>query len=307
MLSALQSIARAVTPIALDIYDRSSANALLPQIASTVPNPTRAKSVTLEWTTIFPQLLQWVGERIVQKTFQHEVTIVGRKYEITDSVDRNDIERGTALATVEQSSRAIAEGFAAGKVMLAYNVLRNNGLCYDGQDFFDSDHVHPDDRSYSNIVTTTRADAAKPTVFEARDELLEALMALLKIRLWGDVIASADEVRRNLIVFAKSPEVFRAYELLRTEESFGADKNSWKGSFSLWLDYNPPAGTENTVDVILPIPNGPRPVLWLPTREPKGIEFDTSKGFSNSRISYGMDGEYGVAPGFPQCAARIVP
>ena len=69
MLSELQSIARVVTPYALDIYDRSAANALLPQLAATIPNPTKAKSVTLEWTTIFTQLHKWVGERVVQKSF----------------------------------------------------------------------------------------------------------------------------------------------------------------------------------------------------------------------------------------------
>ena len=305
MLSELQSIARKVTPIALDIYDRSGANALLPQIAATVPNPSRAKAVSMEWVTIFPQLLKWVGERIVQTTFQNAVTIVGEKYEITESVDRNDIERGTALATVEQSAKAIGEGFAVGKVMLAYSVLRNNRLAYDGQSFFDTDHVHPNGAPYSNIVTATRANPAVPDVFEVRRELLQALMTLLRIRIWGDVLASADDVRKNLIVFTKSPDVFQAYESLRTEDSFGADRNIWKNAFSLWLDYNPAPGTESSVDVVLPIPNGPRPVLWLPTREPKGIEFDTSKGFSHSRISFGMDGEYGVEAGFPQCAARI--
>ena len=55
------------------------------------------------------------------------------------------------------------------------------------------------------------------------------------------------------------------------------------------------------------LPTGPRPVLWMPTREPKGIEFDTTKSFSHAQISFGMDGEYGVEPGFPQCAVRINP
>ena len=86
MLSELQSIARVVTPYALDIYDRSAANALLPQLTATVPNPTKAKSLTIEWTTLFTQLHKWVGERIVQRSFATPITIVGEKYEITDAV-----------------------------------------------------------------------------------------------------------------------------------------------------------------------------------------------------------------------------
>jgi len=307
MLSELQSIARVVTPYALDIYDRSAANALLPQLAATVPNPTRAKSVTLEWTTIFTQLHKWVGERVVQKSFATPITIVGEKYEITDAVDRNDIERGTALATVQQKSAAIAEGFAAGKVMLAVKVLRHNRLAYDGQNFFDTDHIHPDGRPYSNVVQVARQNAAKPDVLEARSELNNALLRLMSIRLWGDALASAEQVRQNLIVITRSTDVFQAYELLRTEPSFGADPNTWRNAFSLWLDYNPVPGTENKVDAIMSLPTGPRPVLWMPTREPRGIEFDTTQSFSHALISFGMDGEFGVEPGFPQCAVRINP
>ena len=307
MLSELQSIARVVTPYALDIYDRSAANALLPQLAATVPNPTKAKSVTLEWTSIFTQLHKWVGERVVQKSFATPLTIVGEKYEITDAVDRNDIERGTALATVQQKSAAIAEGFAAGKVMLAVKVLRNNRLAYDGQNFFDTDHVHPDGRPYSNVVLVDRQTPSAPDVLEARSELNKALLQLMSIRLWGDTLASADQVRQNLLVITRSTDVFQAYELLRTEPSFGADPNTWKNTFSLWLDYNPAPTTENKVDVIMALPTGPRPVLWMPTREPNGIEFDTTKSFSHAQISFGMDGEYGVEPGFPQCAVRINP
>ena len=307
MLSELQSIARIVTPLALNIYDQSAANALLPQLTATVPNPTKAKSVTLEWTTVFAQLKKWVGERIVEASFSVPITIVGEKYEITDAVDRNDIERGTALATVQQKSTAIAEGFAAGKVMLAVKVLRENRIAYDGQDFFDTDHAHPDGRTYSNVVPVVRADPAKPDVLEARDELLATLLQLMAIRLWGDVLASADQVRQNLIVIVRSTNVFQAYEKLRTEPSFGADPNTWKGTFSLWMDYNPKPGTENSVDVIMAMPNGPRPVLFMPTREPSGIEFDTTKAFTHSQISFGMDGEYGVEPGFPQSAVRIDP
>lgn len=307
MLSELQSIAQVVTPLILDVYDRSAANALLPQIAATVPNPKKAKSLTLEWTAAFAQLQKWVGARVVQKSFSTPLTIVGEKYEVTDSFDRNDIQRETALVTVQQKGLALAEGFAAGKVMLAVKVLRHNRLTYDGQNFFDTDHVHPDGRPYSNVVTVGRGSAAAPDPLEARGELMKALTRLMQIRLWGDAVASADQVRQNLIVITRSVEVFQAYELLRTEPSFGGDQNTWKEKFSLWHDYNPLPGTENTVDVILSLPTGPRPVLWMATREPVGLEFDLSDAFKTGQVSFGMDGEFGVEAGFPQCAVRVVP
>jgi hypothetical protein len=307
MLSDLQTIARQVSPIALDLYDRSAANALLPVIAQVVPNPTRAKSLTKEWVFFMPNLRLWVGERAVQKSFQGSLTIVGEKFEITDAFDRNDIERGTALATVDEKSQAIATGFAAGKVILAYRVLRENRLAYDGQDFFDTDHVHPDGTTtYSNVITAARVDPARPTIFEARQEINSALLRLMQIRLWGDQLANADDVRKNVTVFTKSQAVYETYEALRTEDSFGADRNTMKGTFAHWHDYHPVAGTENSVDIVLSVPGGPRPVLFMPTREPQGIEFDITQGFKSGLIFFGMDGEYGAHPGFPQCAVRVL-
>jgi hypothetical protein len=307
VLSDLQTIGRTVQPIVLDLYDRSSALALLPQIASVVPNPTKVKTLTMEWVTLFPNLRKWVGDRVVQKSFQKNLSITGEPFEITDSFDRYEIERGTALATVQQKSAAIAEGFAVGKLMLAFRVLRYNLLTYDGQDFFDTDHEKEDGATYSNVVAVDRADATAPSIVEAREELSEALFRLMQIRLWGDVLASAEDVQKNLIVVVRSNSVFKTFNKLRTEDSFGADRNTWKGAFSLWMDYNPLAGTENKVDAILSIPNGPRPVLFMPTREPSGIEFDLSDAFKTRQVSFGLDGEYGVAPGFPQTAVRIDP
>jgi|SRR6185369_16998869 len=308
MLSALQSIARAVTPIALDIYDRSSALALINKIARMVPNPLKAKSNTLEWVTIYPELKKWVGDRVIQKSFQEALTIVGENYENTDAVDKYDIERGTALATVEQKVAAIASGFAVGKLMLAWRPLRLNQLAYDGQNFFDTDHVRPNGKLYSNIVTVGRADATTPSISEARSELAQARLTLLTNRLWYDSLIAANDVNQSLVVIVRSNQVFDTYYRLWSEPSFGADLNIWKGAFDLWMDQNPVAGTEDTVDVILSLPdNGPRPIVFMPTREPAGIEFDTGSAFKNRMISFGMDGEYGVAPGFPQTAARIVP
>jgi Mu-like prophage major head subunit gpT len=308
MLSELQSIGRVVTPIALDIYDRSTALALLPQIARFVPNPQKAKSHTFEWITVYPELKKWMGDRVVQKSFQEALTITGEPYEMTDAFDKYDIERGTALATVQDKTAAIASGFALGKLMIAWRPLRHNLLAYDGQSFFDTDHVKPDGRTYSNVVHSVRADPTTPSIQEARDELTEALVRLVENRLWNDSLISADDVNRSLIVIVRSNKVFKPYNRLRTEPSFGADANVWKGAFSLWLDPNPEPGTENRVDAILSLPdNGPRPVLFMATREPAGIEFDYGDAFATRTVSFGMDGEYGVLPGFPQTAVRINP
>jgi hypothetical protein len=88
---------------------------------------------------------------------------------------------------------------------------------------------------------------------------------------------------------------------------FGADPNLWQGAFELVRDFKPKAGTENTVDVVLATPNGPRPAIFVVSREPQGLKFDQSKEFASRYIPFGMDAMYGVTPAFWQTAVRIQP
>lgn len=77
MISGLRSIAQAVTPIALDIYDKLDSSSVFGVLAQLVPNPGREKVVTVEWWSAFPQLRKWIGERTVQRAFQNSLVIPG--------------------------------------------------------------------------------------------------------------------------------------------------------------------------------------------------------------------------------------
>jgi phage major head subunit gpT-like protein len=309
MISGLQSIARAVTPIALDIYDKLDSSSVFGVLAQLVPNPGREKVVTVEWWSAFPQLRKWIGERTVQRAFQDSLVIPGEPYEITMEFDRRDAERASGLVKAEELAGKIARAFARGKVMLALRALRTNALTYDGQSFFDSDHAHPDGSTFSNLIELARGSAAYPTVQEARSELKVAQSRLMENRLIRDELVEEAEVAASLslIVLARSQPVWSAYRDLRTEERIGTEPNRFRNTFRLLRDFNPPAGLENTIDVIEALPDGPRPTVFVATREPEGLQFDETKVFSHNQVPFGMDAEYGVAAGFPQTAVRVVP
>lgn len=307
MISDLKSIARAVTPIAMDIYDKEDPTSLLAVLAQVVPNPEGEKILTLEWWSAFPELRRWLGERSVQKAFQDALEVRSELYEITMEFDRRDAERKSGLAKAEQLADKIAKAFIQGKVMLAYRVLQQNLLAYDGQDFFDTDHAHPDGSGYSNLTTVSRVIAANPTVVEARSELKAAMSLLLQNRLVRNQLVSTADIQNSLVVIARSQGTWSAYRDLNTEEKIGDEPNRFRNTFTLLRDFNPPSGQENSVDVIEALPGGPRPAVFVATREPKGLEFDESKAFSHHLIPFGMDGEYGVAAGFPQTAVRLQP
>ncbi len=307
MITDLKSIAVAVTPIALDIYDREDPLSLLPLLAQFADNPDKEKTVTLEWASVFPELRKWIGDRTVQKAFKDTLKVPSEPYEITLEYDSRDAERKSGLVKAEQLGIKIARAFSAGKVDLAYGVFKANSLAYDGQDFFDSDHIHPDGSGFSNVVSVTRTTAASPSVVEARNELKRAASRLMENRLVRNSLVNTAEIEANLVVIARSFDVWSAYRDLNREEMIGTEPNRFRGTFKLLRDFNPKAGDESSVDIIEALPGGPRPVVFVVTTEPKGLQFDLSKEFGNKLVPFGMDGEYGVGPGFPQTAVRLVP
>ncbi len=306
MLSDLKSIAVKATPIALDIYDKTDPTTLLPLVAVVVSDPSLAEEVNLEWAAVFPELRKWIGDRVAQQGFAGRLKIRPELYEVTLDFDSIDIERGTALIQATEKATRIGRAFAVGKVLLAYRVLRENLLTYDGQDFFSDSHQHPDGTLASNIVFTTRTDPSAPDVNEVRDELSAAVDRLMANSILRDELVRSEEVRKGLVVFVRSQQVWSAYEKLRTEKSFGADPNLWQGAFELVRDFKPKVGTENTVDIVLATPNGPRPAIFVVSREPQGLKFDQSKEFASRYIPFGMDAMYGVTPAFWQTAVRVL-
>ncbi|HEX3130370.1 MAG TPA: Mu-like prophage major head subunit gpT family protein [Thermoanaerobaculia bacterium] len=306
MLSDLKSIAVKATPIALDVYDKTDPTTLLPLVAVVVSDPSLAEEVNLEWAAVFPELRKWIGDRVAQQGFAGRLRIRPELYEVTLDFDSIDIERGTALLQATEKATRIGRAFAVGKVLLAYRVLRENLLTYDGQDFFSNAHQHPDGTYASNVLPVTRANFIAPTVDEARFELTAAVDRLMYNSILRDELVRSEEVRKGLVVFVRSQRVWSAYEKLRTEKSFGADPNLWQGAFELVRDFKPKLYTEDTVDVVLATPNGPRPAIFVVSREPQGLKFDQSKEFASRYIPFGMDAMYGVTPAFWQTAVRVL-
>lgn len=95
------------------------------------------------WFGQFPALREWVGDRQVKKLTSHGFSIRNKKFESTVSVARDDISddkvglykpmfqemgRVTKQHPDKMIFELLANGFSTG--------------CYDGQNFFDTDHPH---------------------------------------------------------------------------------------------------------------------------------------------------------------------
>lgn len=99
------------------------------------------KSNTYGWLGKFPNMREWIGDRVLNDMAAHGYQLVNRPFESTVSVDRDDIDddnlgiysplftemgRAAGVQPDEMCFGALTKGFST--------------LCYDKQNFFDTDH-----------------------------------------------------------------------------------------------------------------------------------------------------------------------
>lgn len=140
------------------------------------------------WIKTFPKMREWIGQRIVQNLEATTYQILNKPYENTLGVNRTDIE-DDALSLWTNSFRQLGEAAAMHPDLLIWDLLASGfdgskGFAYDGQYFFDSDHVGYDangnETSYSNVQSGSSAPwylmdlsrgYLKPLIFQSRTSL----------------------------------------------------------------------------------------------------------------------------------------
>jgi phage major head subunit gpT-like protein len=157
-LQALRTMVR--QEFATQMAELQKTNPLYAQLATLILSNTTTN--TYGWLGNFPHLREWIGDRVVKDINEMAYQIVNKKYEATLGIDRTHIEddnigmyrtqaRSMAQEYIDFLNRKIAELLAGGF----------SSLCYDGQNFFDTDHpVYPnadgtgDEVTASNIIGT---------------------------------------------------------------------------------------------------------------------------------------------------------
>lgn len=127
-------------------------------LATIIPSSTRSN--TYGWLGAFPQMREWVGDRVIKDMAEFAYQIVNQKFESTLGVDRTDIE-DDSLGQYRVMAREMADEFER-FMNRSLAALVSEGfvnLCYDGQPFFNAAHpVYPntdgtgDAAEVSNII-----------------------------------------------------------------------------------------------------------------------------------------------------------
>lgn len=311
-ISNIRSAARAVRIVALDLYDKEQTAKNLPYIATVMaarPEEVEQEKLSLEWLSAYPQLREWIGARVSQGAFKDALDIVPKLYEITHSENLRRVSEGKVIATMQAMVPRDMVAVAQGKLKLALQLYRDNALTYDGQNLFDTDHEQPDGSTTSNLIapTTARSTAASPTVAELKLELRQAQQVLMANQTFRNQLIEANLALQNNVVIAHSIPVFNAFHQLLTEESLGGgDKNMFRGTFILLRDTAPASGEENSWDLVLNEPGGPRPVIFVAFKE-AAFEVDDTKEFATGDVDFGVWAKFGVQTAWWQAAVRVKP
>jgi len=133
------------------------------KLVTIVPSTTAQN--TYAWMGKFPKLRKWIGARVVKSMSEHGYAITNEKFESTLGIDRTDIEDDN-LGVYRPLAQAEADAVVDFFNLEVFNLLKNGfaALCYDGQNFFDTDHpIYPNEDgtgvavATSNIITPAAA------------------------------------------------------------------------------------------------------------------------------------------------------
>lgn len=151
------------------------------KIAMTVASSSRDE--TYGWLGQFPQLREWIGPRHVHSLQAHSFTITNRKFESTVSVKRDDIA-DDKLGVFKPAFSEMGYLAKNHPEELVFGLLASGFTteCFDGQNFFDSDHPQTD--TAGNQITVSNfqdgaedawflldtSRAVKPLIWQERDD-----------------------------------------------------------------------------------------------------------------------------------------
>lgn len=123
---------------------KAKANPQYKEVATVVPSS--SASNTYGWLGQFPKLREWIGERVLKQMAAHGYSITNKLWEASVGVPRTSVEDDTAgvyKPMFEEMGRASESH--PDELIFALLAAGATSLCYDGQNFFDTDHpVYPE-------------------------------------------------------------------------------------------------------------------------------------------------------------------
>ncbi|NLT24762.1 MAG: hypothetical protein GXX82_17090 [Syntrophorhabdus sp.] len=103
--------------------------------------PSTGRSVDYKWLGTFPNMHEWLGDRVIKDLSGFHYELLNKAYESTIEVDRDDI-MDDQIGVYTPMIQGLAQAAKIHPDILAFALLAAgfNTKCFDGQYFFDTDH-----------------------------------------------------------------------------------------------------------------------------------------------------------------------
>ena len=136
--------------------------------------PSTQSIETYRWLGLPPQLRLWLNARVAKGLPIKSFTIENAEYESTLRVDRNEMrfdKTGQLMLRIGEHAQRAAQHWEK----LVTDLIEADGLCYDGQNFFDTDHSEGDSGSQSNDLAITLSGLPVVTAGTAAAPSMESM------------------------------------------------------------------------------------------------------------------------------------
>lgn len=171
-----------------------------PVVAMRVNSTTREEDYG--WLGAFPNVREWIGDRVINNLKTHSYSIKNRTFEATVAVDRDDIKDDN-LGLYGPMFEEMGRSTAAFDDQLVWPMLKDgwNRACYDGQNFFDTDHPVLD--ADGNTISVSNSGGGSGTPWFLVDDSRALKPIILQVREDFNFVAKDDPRDDNVFMQRK--------------------------------------------------------------------------------------------------------
>ncbi|WP_226779518.1 Mu-like prophage major head subunit gpT family protein [Oceaniglobus trochenteri] len=129
------------------------------------------------WLGKMPNMREWIGPRAIQGIAEHDYSVKNKDFELTIGVDRNDIKDDN-LGIYDPMFVEMGESVTAHPDILVWNLLKAGFTtpCYDGQNYFDTDHPVILENGTMGTVANTDGGAGAPWYLMCTNRSLKPIL-----------------------------------------------------------------------------------------------------------------------------------
>ncbi len=155
-----------------------TASPFYPSVCTVIPS--QGADEKYGWLGGLPGVREWIGDRKANELRASDFVIANRHWESTLGIEKNDID-DDRLGGLRARVMQLADEATYHPDELLFEVINagESAACFDGQNFFDSDHSHGDSGTQSNKLTCDVSNANAVTSAEFKKGFHAALLAML--------------------------------------------------------------------------------------------------------------------------------